>query len=77
MEDILLPSLKRGDTVIMDNLSIHKNSFDVRRFSRRGIKLSICPVTAQTLIPLKICGQKLSKLSERKNPGQAIKSGMR
>ena len=34
MEDILLPSLKMGDTVIMDNLSIHKNSFDVRRFSR-------------------------------------------
>lgn len=43
MEELLLPSLKRGDIVIMDNLSIHKNSFGVRRFTRRGIKIKYLP----------------------------------
>jgi hypothetical protein len=27
MEEVLLPTLKDGDIVIMDNLSAHKNSF--------------------------------------------------
>lgn len=39
MEDDFLPALKRGDIVVMDNLSIHKNSFDLCTFKRRGIKI--------------------------------------
>lgn len=39
MENLLLPILKRGDIVIMDNPAVHKNSFDEGKFERRGITI--------------------------------------
>lgn len=68
MEDILLPSLKRGDTVIMDNLSIHKNSFDVRRFSRRGIKIKYLPRYSPDFNPIENMWSKVKQIIRKKEP---------
>lgn len=52
MESALLPSLTRGDVVIMDNLSVHKNSFDERKFKRRGIAIKYLPRYSPDLNPI-------------------------
>lgn len=43
MEEILLPSTEKGDVVIMDNLNVHKNSFDSKLFERRGVEIKYTP----------------------------------
>lgn len=50
--DDLAPTLKRGDIVVMDNLSIHKDSFDLGKFSRRGIKVKYLPRYSPDLNPI-------------------------
>lgn len=52
MEQDLLPTLKRGDIVIMDNLSVHQNSFDLRKFKRRGIEVKYLPRYSPDLNPI-------------------------
>ncbi len=52
MEDELLRELKKGDIVIMDNASIHKNSFDKKRFSRKGIRIVDLPPYCPELNPI-------------------------
>lgn len=52
MEDCLFPFLKRGDIVIMDNLSVHKNSFDKRKFEKRGISIKYLPRYSPDLNPI-------------------------
>lgn len=52
MEEDLLPSLKRGDIVVLDNLSVHKNSFNIRRFKRRGIEVKYPPRYSPGLNPI-------------------------
>ena len=68
MEDLLLPSLKRGDIVIMDNLSIHKNSFDVRRFTRRGIKIKYLPRYSPDFNPIENMWSKVKQIIRKKEP---------
>lgn len=43
MEDMLLPTLSSGDVVVMDNLNVHKNSFDKRLFENKGIEVRHTP----------------------------------
>ena len=52
MERHLLPSLKRGDIVVMDNLSVHKNSFDETLYRRRGIGIKYLPRYSPDLNPI-------------------------
>lgn len=62
MEDILLPSLKRGDIVIMDNLSIHKDSFDKKRFKRRGIEIRYLPRYSPDENPIELMWSKVKAI---------------
>ena len=62
MEDILLPSLKRGDIVIMDNLSIHKNSFDKKKFKRRGIEIRYLPRYSPDQNPIELMWAKIKTI---------------
>ena len=52
MEECLLPQLKDNDIVIMDNLSVHKNSFDVSKFEARNIKIKYLPAYSPDLNPI-------------------------
>jgi len=38
----LVPSLKGGDIVVMDNLSSHKGLASAKRLKRRGVTCGIC-----------------------------------
>lgn len=59
MEDILLPTLKRGAIVVMDNLSVHKNSFDIKKFTRRGIEIRYLPRYSPDLNPIEFAWAKV------------------
>ena len=65
MEEMLLPTLQSGDIVIMDNLSAHKNSFDVNKFTSQGITIKYLPAYSPDLNPVEKMWSKVkSKLRE-------------
>jgi transposase len=65
MEEVLLPELKDNDIVIMDNLSVHKNSFDVSKFSSRNITIKYLPAYSPDLNPIEKMWSKVkTKLRE-------------
>lgn len=66
MEKSLLPVLKPGDIVIMDNLSSHKNSFDVTMFEARGITIKYLPPYSPDLNPIENMWSKLKSLIKEK-----------
>jgi len=62
VEQILLPTLKHGDLVIMDNLSSHKGT-EVRRLLRSvGAKLFLLPKYSPDLNPIEQVFAKLKHL---------------
>ena len=76
MEDILLPSLKRGDIVIMDNLSIHKNSFDKKKFKRRGIEILYLPRYSPDQNPIELMWAKIKTSIRKACARMVMKYGM-
>lgn len=65
MEEVLLPTLKDGDIVIMDNLSAHKNSFDLNKFKTRNIEIKYLPAYSPDLNPIEKMWSKIkTKLRE-------------
>lgn len=68
MEDCLLPSLKRGDIVVMDNLSVHKNSFDEDLFKRRGIGIKYLPRYSPDLNPIEYLWANIKPLIRKMEP---------
>lgn len=68
MEEVLLPTLKEGDIVIMDNLSVHKNSFDVNKFRERNIEIKYLPAYSPDLNPIE---KMWSKIKEKLREYQA------
>lgn len=52
MEECLLPQLRDNDIVIMDNLSSHKNSFDLSKFEARNIIIKYLPPYSPDLNPI-------------------------
>lgn len=66
MEEVLLPELKDNDIVIMDNLSVHKNSFDVSKFTLRNIEIKYLPAYSPDMNPIEKMWSKVkTKLRER------------
>lgn len=68
MEEDLLPSLKRGDIVILDNLSVHKKSFNMRRFRRRGIEVKYLPRYSPDLNPIENMWGKVKEVVRKIEP---------
>ncbi len=68
MEAVLLPTLKEGDVVIMDNLSVHKKSFDVNKFRDRNIEIKYLPAYSPDLNPIE---KMWSKIKEKLRDYQA------
>jgi transposase len=52
MEEMLLPELLPEDIVIMDNLSAHKNSFDISKFTSQGLVIKYLPAYSPDLNPI-------------------------
>ena len=67
MEEVLLQSLNEGDIVIMDNLSVHKNSFDTSKFKSRNIEVKYLPAYSPDFNPIEKMWSKIkAKLKEYK-----------
>jgi len=52
VESVLIPTLKSGDVVVMDNLSPHKNSETVGLIEQRGARVLFLPPYSPDLNPI-------------------------
>ena len=52
IEDVLLPTLKSGDIIIMDNLCAHNADFNWRKFKRGKVKIRRLPPYSPDLNPI-------------------------
>ncbi len=58
VEQILVPQLWPGAIVLMDNLSVHKNSKIQELISSAGAKLMFLPAYSPDLSPIELCWSK-------------------
>jgi transposase len=59
MEKVLLPTLRAGDIVLMDNLSVHKGPTVRRLLEARGVRLEFLPPYSPDLNPIEQCWSKV------------------
>src|SRR6185436_7904702 len=59
VQAILLPTLKRGDMVILDNLPVHKSAEVARLLHTRGARLQLLPPYSPDLNPIELCWAKI------------------
>ena len=62
VEQILAPVLREGDTVILDNLSSHKNEEAARLIAAAGARLLFLPPYSPDLNPIEMAFAKLKEL---------------
>ncbi|WP_407120155.1 IS630 family transposase [Bradyrhizobium sp. STM 3561] len=62
VEQILVPALREGDTVILDNLSSHKNEAAARLIAGAGARLLFLPPYSPDLNPIEMAFAKLKEL---------------
>jgi transposase len=59
VEQILLPSLRPGDIVVMDNLSPHKSEPTLERMTQAGVQVLFLPAYSPDLNPIEKMWSKL------------------
>lgn len=62
MAEQLLSLLKQGSLVIMDNLSVHKDIFDIRKFSQKGIRIKYLLPYSPDLNPIENMWSKIKSI---------------
>ena len=62
VEEMLCPTLRRGDIVVMDNLGAHKVSGVREAIERRGAKLIYLPPYSPDLSPIEKCWSKIKSV---------------
>ena len=62
VEQVLVPELEPGDTVILDNLSSHKSEHARRLIESRGAKLEFLPPYSPDLNPIETVFAKVKQL---------------
>ena len=65
VEHMLVPELKPGDVVILDNLSSHKNQEAARLIAAAGARLLFLPSYSPDLNPIELMFAKLKQLLRR------------
>lgn len=68
MEKVLFPCLDGGDIVIMDNLSVHKNSFDINRFLQKNISIKYLPPYSPEYNPIENMWSKFKQIVRTLRP---------
>jgi hypothetical protein len=58
VQRVLIPTLKSGDVVVLDNLAPHKHPETVRLLAQAGVQVRFLPPYSPTSIPLRRCGAK-------------------
>lgn len=59
IEDVLTPTLRRGDILLMDNLSAHKSASARAALEARGVQLIFLPPYSPDLNPIEQCWSKV------------------
>ena len=65
VEHVLVPSLKVGDVVVLDNLGAHKPQRILDRITAAGAKYRFLPPYSPELSPIEICWSKLKILLKK------------
>lgn len=68
VEHVLLPELSRGQTVVMDNLSVHKSARVARLLHDHGCALRFLPTYSPDLAPIEGGFSKVKTLVRRDQP---------
>jgi transposase len=75
VEQVLVPTLKRGDIVIMDNLPAHKIAAVREAIEAAGAKLLFIPPYSPDLNPIELAFSKLKSYCEPKQSGPWMRCG--
>ncbi len=59
VQDFLAPTLRRGDIVVMDNLSVHKGTAIEAAIEARGARVVYLPPYSPDLNPIELCWAKV------------------
>ena len=77
VQKILLPTLNRGDIVVMDNLSAHKSSKTRELIESVGAKIQFLPAYSPDLNPIELMWSKVKNLlrqAEARTPEQLLQA---
>jgi transposase len=75
VRQVLVPTLRRGDVVIMDNLGSHKGAAVREAIEAAGASLRFLPPDSPDFNPIENAFAKLNALSGRSPPAPATRSG--
>lgn len=59
MEEMLLPVLSSGNVVVMDNLNVHKNSYDKSLFDKKRVEIRHTPRYSPEYNPIEMMWSKV------------------
>ena len=68
MRDVLLPVLKDGDIVVLDNLSSHKDKHIIEYFGDHGVTLLFLPAYSPDLNPIEKMWSKIKGILREMQP---------
>ena len=68
IEDVLLPSLKPGDIIVMDNLRAHKADFNWYKFKRRKVGIKHLPPYSPDFNPIEMMWSVVKNKLRRVSP---------
>ncbi len=74
MRNILAPQLKRGQIVLMDNLSVHRSKWVRELIEERGCELWLLPSYSPDLNPIEAAFSKVKNLLSRKAKARTLKT---
>ena len=75
VEQILVPVLREGDTVVLDNLSSHKSDEAARLIAGAGARLLFLPPYSPDLNPIEMAFAKFKELYGKPKPERLTPSG--
>lgn len=62
VEQVLAPTLRCGDVVLIDNLNVHKSETAQRLVAARGARLEFLPPYSPDLNPIELCWSKVKAI---------------
>lgn len=68
VREVLIPSLKAGDVVIMDNLSAHKNAQTIALIEAAGASVQFLPPYSPDLNPIEMMWSKVKNSIRSEEP---------
>ena len=79
IEDVLTPTLRRGDILLMDNLSAHKSASARAALQARGVLLIFLPPYSPDLNPIEQCWSKVKAAlrAAKARTGEALLAALR